>query len=113
MAEDSKQAPDPTSAAQLSGSPAQEAGSNQPVSIFHPDIATEHLLRVKIPHNEAGRKFIQDLETLLQTKNLPFYNICSQVRAVAEDGKPAPQESESGSSSYTLSLQMEQIGWPP
>ena len=114
--------PDPnqaslTPASQPDGSPASET-----VKILHPTIASERLLRVQIPHNEDGRRFIRDLEHLLQTKNLPFYTVCTQKPAAAAGAAPAPeaekltmnaQGEDGGSTTSSLTLNLDQIGWPP
>ena len=108
MKDDAKPNSKKVSRSKVSGSSGTSPDKEeQKVSILHPTIASERLLRVKIPNNAAGAKFLQDLEELLQTKDLPFYPVCTQA------GTKAASSDRTGHTTSSLSLHLEQEGWPP
>ena len=84
-------------------------GADQDVTVHHSAGASGAVVHVQIPNSDAGRKFVNDLQSLLKTDTLPF------ARAAAEAPGENKLEAVSASSSEpnhpTLSMQLDQIGW--
>ena len=75
---------------------------------FTPVLRPQQSVKLQIPHTPEGREFVERLKALLGTKELPFVQTCPPTK------QPTVGASEdSGSTTYSLDIRMEQEGWPP
>lgn len=76
--------------------------------MLSPTVVKQESLQVKVPYTEEGRLFLAKLQELLQTKELPFKQVCSPNQTAV-----GPKGSGTGGTTYALELLIEQEGYPP